>query len=72
MITIFDLAGYTPNLFEHKPLNIFGLIDTILSEKSENDWNNPIFHEEPETLKPWLNTITNQQITENCLQLTIQ
>jgi hypothetical protein len=53
-IDVFALAGYTPNLFEHEPLNIFGSIDTILSEQFENDWNNPIFHAEPETPKPWV------------------
>jgi len=53
-INIFDLARYTPNLFEHAPLNIFGSIDSVLSEKPENDWNNPVFHKEPETPKPWV------------------
>jgi len=53
-INVFDLAGYTPNIFEHKPVNIFGSIDSVLKEKSENDWNNPIFHAEPETAKPWV------------------
>jgi hypothetical protein len=43
-IKVFDLPGYTPNLFEYEPLNIFRLINTILSEKLENDCNNPIFH----------------------------
>jgi len=54
MINIFDFAGYTPNLFEYEPLNIFGLIFAILSEEPENDWNNPIFHAEPKTPKPWV------------------
>jgi hypothetical protein len=53
-INVFDLAGYIPIPFEYEPLNIFGSIDTILSEKPENDWNNPIFHVEPETPKPWV------------------
>jgi hypothetical protein len=53
-IYVFVSAGYTPNLFEYEPLNIFGSIDTILYEKSENDWNNPIFHPEPEVPKPWV------------------
>ena len=44
-LNIFDLPGYTPNLFEYKRLNIFGSIDTILLEKPENDWNNSVFHE---------------------------
>jgi phage terminase large subunit-like protein len=26
----------------------------VLSEKPENDWDNPIFHAEPETPKPWV------------------
>jgi hypothetical protein len=51
---VFNLAGYTPNLFEYEPLNIFGSIDSIISEIEENDWNNPIFHTEPETPKPWV------------------
>jgi hypothetical protein len=54
MIHVFDLAGYTPNIFEFEPLNAFGSIDMVLFEKPENDWNNPIFHEEPETPKPWV------------------
>jgi hypothetical protein len=33
-INIFDLAGYTPNLFEYEPFNILGSIDTILSGKN--------------------------------------
>jgi len=51
---VFDLVGYMSNLFEHEPLNIFGSIDTILSEKLENDWNNPMFHSKPETPIPWV------------------
>jgi len=54
MINVFNLAGYTLNLLEYEPLNIFGSIDTILSEKPENDWSNAIFHAEPETPKPWV------------------
>jgi hypothetical protein len=42
-INLFKLAGYTPNLFEYEPLNICGVTDTILAEKSEDDWNSPIF-----------------------------
>jgi len=53
-INVFDLAGYIPSLFEYEPLNIFGSIDTILSEKSQNDWSNAIFHAEPETPKHWV------------------
>jgi len=53
-INVFDLAGYIPNRFEYKPLNIFGSIDTILSEETANDWNNPIFHDEPDAPKPWV------------------
>ena len=49
---MFNLAGYIPNLFEQEPFNIFCSIDTILSEKPEDNWNNPIFHAEPETPKP--------------------
>jgi len=52
MINIFELAGYTPNLFEYEPLNIFRSIDSVLSEKPDNDWDNPIFHKEPQTPKP--------------------
>ena len=32
MVNIFDLAGYTPNLFKPEPLNIFGSINTIVFE----------------------------------------
>jgi len=53
-INVFDLAGYTPNLFEFEPLNIFNSIDTILSEIPDNHWNNQIFHVELETPKPWV------------------
>jgi len=53
-INIFDLASYTPNLFEYEPFNIFGSIDTILSKELENYWNDPIIHAEPETPKPWV------------------
>jgi len=45
LINVFDLAGYRPQLFEYDPLDIFGSIDMILSEKVENNSNNPIFHE---------------------------
>jgi hypothetical protein len=53
-INVFDFAGYPSNLFEREPLDIFGSIHTILFEKPEDDWNNPIFHAEPETHKPWV------------------
>jgi hypothetical protein len=53
-INLFDLARYTPNLFERKPLNIFGSINSILFEKPVDDWYNLIFHAEPETPKPWV------------------
>jgi hypothetical protein len=53
-INVFDLAGYTLSLFEHEPLNILGSINTILSEEPENDCDNPIFLQEPETPKPWI------------------
>jgi len=52
MINVCDLAGYTPNVFKYEPLHVYGSIDTILSEKLENDWKNPIFHTEPNTPKP--------------------
>jgi hypothetical protein len=68
-INIFDLAGYTTNLFEYEPLNIFGSINTILLEQSENDWNNPIFHAEPEVPKPWVEYY--RQSTVNGELLTI-
>jgi len=53
-INVFDLAGYTPNSFEYEPLNLYDSIQSILSERIENDWDNPIFHEEPEAPKPWV------------------
>jgi hypothetical protein len=53
-VNVFDLAGFTPNPFEQEPLNIFGSIVTNLSEEPENDWNNPVFHAEPEIPKPWV------------------
>jgi len=43
-----------PNLFEYEPIDIFGSIDSVLFEKPEHDWNNLIFHAEPETPKPWV------------------
>jgi len=54
MINIFDLAGYTPDSFEYEPLHIFCLIDSNLSKKPDHNWDNPIFHEESETPKPWV------------------
>jgi len=53
-INVFELTGYTPNLFQYELLNIVESIDTILSEKIEDDWDNPIFYAEPETPKPWV------------------
>jgi len=53
-INVFDLARYMSNLFEYEPLSILNLINMILSEKPEIDWNNPLFHAEPETPKPWV------------------
>jgi len=52
--TVFDLAGYTPILFEYKPCNIFGSIDLIISENPEQHWCSPIFHEQPETPNHWV------------------
>jgi len=54
MINVFDIAGYMPNLFEYEPLNIFGSIDKLLSQRTENDWNNFILHPAPEPPKPWV------------------
>jgi len=54
LINIFHLAGYILNLFEYKPINLFASIDSLLSEKLEDNWNNPIFHAERETPKPWV------------------
>jgi hypothetical protein len=48
------MVGYTLSLFEYEPLNLFGSMNTLLSEEPENDWNNPIFRQEPETPKPWI------------------
>jgi hypothetical protein len=53
-VNVFDLAGYTLEMFEYEQLNIFGLIDSILLEKPENDWDNHSIHAEPETPKPWV------------------
>jgi len=53
-IKVFDLTGYMPNLFEYEPFNIYRSINSIVSEKFENDWNKAIFHAEPETPKPWV------------------
>jgi len=53
-VNVFDLAGFTSNLFEQEPPNIFSSIVTNLSEESENDWNNPVLHAEPEIPKPWV------------------
>jgi hypothetical protein len=54
MINVFDLAGYTPNLFEYEPCQMFGSIDSIISEKSDNDWEDPIIHVEPKAPNPWI------------------
>jgi hypothetical protein len=51
-INIFELAGYIPSLFEYKPHNLYGSIESILSEESDSDWNILLFHTEPETRKP--------------------
>jgi hypothetical protein len=69
LINIFDLAGYTPNLFEHESFYIFGSIDTILSEKSEDDWKNPIFHAEPETPKRWIEYYRHSAINGKLLAI---
>jgi hypothetical protein len=53
-ITVFNLAGYIPNLFEYEPLNVYGSIDMIISEKMEIDWNNLIFHAAPVTPEFWV------------------
>jgi len=53
-INVLDLAGYISNLFEYEPINIFSLIDQILSEVPYNDWEDPIHQEDPKTLKPWI------------------
>jgi hypothetical protein len=66
---VFDLAGYTPNLFEHEPINIFGSIDTVSSEKPENDWNNPIFHAEPEVPIPWVEYYRESTINSELLTI---
>ena len=60
---VFDLACYTPDLFEYKPLNIYGSIDTDLLEESEDDWKNAIFLAEPETHKPWVGYYRQSVIT---------
>ena len=69
MINIFDLAGYIPNLFEYEPLNIFGSINEILAKKPENDWNNPIFHAEPEIPKPWVEYYRQSAIKRELLTI---
>jgi len=53
-VNIFDLAGYMPNLFQYQSLNIFSSLETILSEVPDKDWNNSIFHTDPEAPKPWV------------------
>jgi len=68
-INVFDLAGYTPNLFETEPLNIFSSINTILSEVPYNDWNNPIFHAEPETPNPWVEYYRQSAINGDLLAI---
>jgi len=66
---VLHLAGYTPNLFEYEPLKIFGSIDSILSEKLENDWNNLIFHAEPETPTPWVEYFRQSAINGELLTI---
>jgi len=51
-MNIFDLAGYMPNLFEFEPLARFGSIGEVISKVPDNDWNDALFHKEPETPKP--------------------
>jgi len=68
-INIFDFAGYTPDLFEHEPLNIFGSIDTVLFEKLDNNWNDPIFHQDPKTPKPWVEYYRQSAINGELLEL---
>jgi hypothetical protein len=53
-ITLFDLADYTSDLFEYEPHKNFGFLNMTLSEKPENNWNNRIFHEDPDTPRPWV------------------
>jgi len=53
-INVFDLAGYTPNLFGYEPVDISYSTDTIFSEEFENDWDIPIFHAKPEVPQPWV------------------
>jgi hypothetical protein len=69
LINIFDLAGYTPNLFEHEPFNIYGSIYMILSEKPENNWKSPIFHAEPEAPKPWVDHYRQSAIHRDLLRI---
>jgi len=68
-INVFELAGYTPNLFKYEPLNIFGSIDTILTEKSEDDLNNPIFHAVPEIPIPWVEDYRQSAINGELLTI---
>jgi len=63
------LAGYTTNLFEHEPLNIFSSLNTISLEKPETDCNNPIFDAEPETPKPWVEYYRQSDINGELLSI---
>jgi len=51
-INIFELAGYTPYIFEYEPQNIFGSTNLICWGKPEKDSNNPIFHAEADSPEP--------------------
>jgi len=68
-VNIFDLAGYMPEIFKYEPLNIFGSLDSILSEQPENYWNNPILHVEPETPKPWVEYYRQSAINREFLTI---
>jgi len=68
-INIFDLAGYTPNLFEYEPLNILNLINTILLGVPDKDWSNPICHEEPETPNLWVEYYRQSAVNGELLKL---
>jgi hypothetical protein len=68
-INIFYLAGYTPNVFQYESLNKFESIDIVLSEESEKDWDNPLFHRKSEMPKPWVEY--RRQLATNGKLLTI-
>lgn len=68
-INIFNWARNGIILCEYKPLNIFDSMDMILSEESDNYWDNAIIHTAHKVLKPWVKSNEQSAIHTELLQL---